>query len=94
MESSKLKMIDQFFEGNLPREQWKEFSTHISQSSELRKEFRKRAVLDEHLHSIASNLDYPALAPEKKFKISPIPLVLAAACLAIGLMVITTTPNT
>jgi hypothetical protein len=73
MESSKLKMIDQYFEGTLPREQWKEFSTHLSQSSELRKEFRKRAVLDEHLHSIASNLDYPALAPEKKFKISPIP---------------------
>ena len=69
MESSKLKMIDQYFEGNLPREQWKEFSTHLSQSSELRKEFRKRAVLDEYLHSIASNVDYPALAPEKKFKI-------------------------
>ena len=87
-------MIDQFFEGNLPREQWKEFSTHLSQSFELRKEFRKRAVLDDHLHSIASNVDYPALAPEKKFKISPIPLVLAAACLVIGLMIITTTPNT
>lgn len=93
MESSKLKMIDQYFEGTLPREQWKEFSTHLSQSSELRKEFRKRAVLDEYLHSIASDVDYPALAPEKKFNINPIPLVLAAACLVIGLLIFTTTPD-
>ena len=93
MESSKLKMIDQYFEGTLPREQWKEFSTHLSESSELRKEFRKRAVLDEYLHSISQNVDFPTLATKKRFNITPIPIVLLAACLVIGLMIINYTPD-
>ena len=93
MKSAKLKMIDQYFEGTLPRKQWKEFSTHLSESSELRKEFRKRTVLDEYLHSISQNVGFPTLAPKKKFNITPIPLVLLAACLVIGLMIIKSTPD-
>ena len=93
MESSKLKMIDQYFEGTLPREQWKEFSTQLSLSSELRREFRKRAVLDDYLHFIPQNVDSPTLVPRKRFNITPFPLVLLAACLVIGLTIITTTPD-
>ena len=71
-------MIDQYFEGNLPREQWKEFTTHLSESSQLRKEFRKRAVLDEYLHSIPQNVD-SLTQFKKEIKTTPIPLIILAA---------------
>ena len=65
MKSSHIKMIDQYFEGSLPQEQWEEFSILLSQSYELRKEFRKRAVLDEYLYSNNQNFDISSISGEK-----------------------------
>ena len=83
-------MIDQYFEGTLPREKWEEFSTHLSNSYKLRKEFRKRAALHDYLHSSPKTLDFSSHIQKKRFSIIPIPFVLLAACLVIGLIIINT----
>ena len=75
-------MIDQYFEGSLPRENWEEFSNALSESAELRREFRKRGVLDEflHTHALGSSPEIPSYYPQA-FNFNSIPWIITAACM-------------
>ena len=75
-------MIDQYFEGSLPRENWEEFSNALSESAELRREFRKRGVLDEflHTHALGSSPEIPSYYPQA-FNFNSIPWIISAACM-------------
>ena len=75
-------MIDQYFEGSLPRENWEEFSNALSESAELRWEFRKRGVLDEflHTHALGSSPEIPSYYPQA-FNFNSIPWIISAACM-------------
>ena len=80
MKPAHIEMIDQYFEGSLPREKWDEFSTALSESAELRREFRKRGVLDEflHTHALGSSPDIPSYYPQT-FNFNAIPWIISAA---------------
>jgi hypothetical protein len=82
MKPAHIEMIDQYFEGSLPREKWDEFSTALSESAELRREFRKRGVLDEflHTHALGSSPDIPSYYPQT-FNFNAIPWIISAACM-------------
>ena len=75
-------MIDQYFEGSLPRENWEEFSNALSESAELRREFRKRGVLDEllHTHALGKAPEIPYHYP-KHYTFNLIPWIISAACM-------------
>ena len=92
MKPSHLKKIDQYFEGSLTQEQCKEFSTLLSQSYELRKEFRKRAVLDEYLHSESQHFEPSSLPQKRRSKFIKTAIGLLAACIVVGLMMINLRP--
>ena len=94
MKPSHLKKIDQYFEGSLPEDQWKEFSTLLSQSYELRKEFRKRAVLDEYLHSESQHFEPSSLPQKRRSKFNKTAFGLLAASIVVGLMMINLRPAT
>lgn len=82
MKPAHIEMIDQYFEGSLPREKWDEFSTALSESAELRREFRKRGVLDEFLHTYAmgSSPEIPSYYAQA-FNFNAIPWIISAACM-------------
>jgi len=82
MKPTHIEMIDQYFEGSLPREKWDEFSTALSESAELRREFRKRGVLDEFLHTYAmgSSPEIPSYYTQA-FNLNAIPWIISAACM-------------
>ena len=82
MKPAHIEMIDQYFEGSLPREKWDEFSTALSESAELRREFRKRGVLDEFLHTYAmgSSPEIPSYYTQA-FNLNAIPWIISAACM-------------
>ena len=75
-------MIDQYFEGSLPRENWEEFSNALSESAELRREFRKRGVLDEflHTHALGKAPEIPYHYPQPN-TYNHIPWIISAACM-------------
>ena len=75
-------MIDQYFDGSLPRENWEEFSNALSESAELRREFRKHGVLDEflHTHALGSSPEIPSYYPQA-FNFNSIPWIISAACM-------------
>ena len=82
MKPAHIQMIDQYFEGSLPREKWEEFSNALSESAELRREFRKRGVLDEflHTHALGSSPEIPSYYPQA-FNFNAIPWIISAACM-------------
>ena len=82
MKPAHIEMIDQYFEGSLPREKWDEFSTALSESAELRREFRKRGVLDEflHTHALGSSPEVPSYYPHA-INFNAIPWIISAACM-------------
>ena len=82
MKPAHIEMIDQYFEGSLAREKWDEFSTALSESAELRREFRKRGVLDEflHTHALGSSPEIPSYYPQA-FNFNAIPWIISAACM-------------
>jgi hypothetical protein len=82
MKPAHIEMIDQYFEGSLPREKWEEFSKALSESAELRKEFRKRGVLDEflHTHALGSSPQIPSYYPQA-YNFNAIPWIISAACM-------------
>ena len=82
MKPAHIEMIDQYFEGSLPREKWDEFSKALSESAELRREFRKRGVLDEflHTHALGSSPEVPSYYPHA-FNFNAIPWIISAACM-------------
>jgi hypothetical protein len=82
MKPAHIEMIDQYFEGSLPREKWDEFSTALSESAELRREFRKRGVLDEflHTHALGSSPGIHSYYPQA-FNFNAIPWIISAACI-------------
>ena len=82
MKPAHIEMIDQYFQGSLPREKWDEFSTALSESAELRREFRKRGVLDEFLHTYAmgSSPEIPSYYTQA-FNLNAIPWIISAACM-------------
>jgi hypothetical protein len=82
MKPAHIEMIDQYFEGSLPHEKWDEFSTALSESAELRREFRKRGVLDEflHTHALGISPEIPSYYPQA-FNFNPIPWIISAACM-------------
>jgi hypothetical protein len=82
MKPAHIEMIDQYFEGSLPREKWDEFSTALSESAELRREFRKRGVLDEflHTHALGNSPEIPSYYPQA-FNFNAIPWLISAACM-------------
>jgi hypothetical protein len=82
MKPAHIQMIDQYFEGSLPREKWEELSNALSESAELRREFRKRGVLDEFLHShaLGSSPQIPSYYPQA-FNFNAIPWIISAACM-------------
>jgi len=82
MKPAHIEMIDQYFEGSLPREKWDEFSTALSESAELRREFRKRGVLDEflHTHALGSSPEIPSYYPQA-FNFNAISWIISAACM-------------
>ena len=81
MKPAHIQMIDQYFEGSL-REKWEELSNALSESAELRKEFRKRGVLDEflHTHALGSSPEIPSYYPQA-FNFNAIPWIISAACM-------------
>ncbi len=82
MKPAHIEMIDQYFEGSLPREKWDEFSNALSESAELRREFRKRGVLDEflHTHALGNSPEIPSYYPQA-FNFNAIPWIISAACM-------------
>ena len=82
MKPAHIEMIDQYFEGSLPREKWDEFSNALSESAELRREFRKRGVLDEflHTHALGKAPEIPYHYP-KPYTFNLIPWIISAACM-------------
>jgi hypothetical protein len=83
MKPAHIEMIDQYFEGSLPHEKWDEFSTALSESAELRREFRKRGVLDEflHTHALGSSPEIPNYYYPQTFNFNAIPWIISAACM-------------
>jgi hypothetical protein len=83
MKPAHIEMIDQYFEGSLPREKWDEFSKALSESAELRREFRKRGVLDEflHTHALGSSPEIPNYYYPQTFNFNAIPWIISAACM-------------
>ena len=75
-------LIELYFEGNLPRKNWAEFSELLKNSPETRREFRKLAILDNKLRTDSLS---PAKSSLTSFVepngLNKTPWIIAAACL-------------
>jgi hypothetical protein len=81
-------LIELYFEGNLPKENWVEFSELLKNSPESRREFRKLATLDDKLRTDSLS---PANSSLTSFVepngLNKTPWFIAAACLVFASIV-------
>ena len=81
-------LTELYFEGNLPRENWDEFSELLKNSPESRREFRKLATLDDKLRTDSLS---PANSSLTSFVepngLNKNPWIIAAACLVFASIV-------